>query len=179
MTQRMTDIPDTFGIRLSMVKEDTFYETPLRFGAVLERIRNAMSYPTNVDLESEYSATGYTTIEGNSGQVEKFCFVNSKDIHAQTMTPITYHQVDDRVRFIKHLATMKRLAPSLQLKEMQDHTGRLFCSYQNGRPFLRKFRIEVPLVSLKELVLGLSEYLSQDLLLVSVDATDRRRANAR
>jgi hypothetical protein len=45
----------------------------------ITRMRNSVSHPTEIDYESVYPSTGYTTILDDSNIIKKFRFINSPD----------------------------------------------------------------------------------------------------
>jgi hypothetical protein len=78
-SERVPDIPSSFGISLSCVRRDTFLSDPveLTYGRFIEHLRNALSHPTYPEKPPHESSTGYTTIPDGSRLVSRFRFIDS------------------------------------------------------------------------------------------------------
>ena len=163
----LLDIPASYGIRLSMVKTFTCFDEFARkedmtFDFVLESIRHALSHPCPILVDEQHQRTGYETVIGQSGFIEKFRFVQSSDINGDSGRPRNYKR--DHAEKIQN--KISGLNPNhgiaLQVVSTQN-AANLMCKLvdANGDRFVRKIVIEVPLDALKTLVQGLGEYLGR------------------
>ncbi len=163
--QPLRDIPDSYGIRLSMVKSFTCYDEFARkedmtFDFVLESIRHALSHPCPI-LNEQHQRTGYETVVGQSGFIEKFRFVRSSDVYGDSGRTRNYKKKDAE----SILSTISELNPNhgITIQSVSARNGNT--SYRlvnsNGDRFVRKMVIEVPLDALKTLVTGLSKELGK------------------
>lgn len=163
----LRDIPDSYGIRLSMVKTFTCCDEFARkedmtFDFVLESIRHALSHPCPI-LDEQHQRTGYETVVGQSGLIEKFRFVRSSDVFGDSGRPRNYRQ-DEAERI---LGKMSGLNPNhgitLQAVPSRPTNGTPNCILVDatGERFVRKIVMEIPLDALKTLVKDLSEYLGR------------------
>jgi hypothetical protein len=161
----LCDIPDSYGIRLSMVKTFTCYDECARkedvtFDFVLESIRHALSHPCPI-LDEQHQRTGYETVVGQRGFIEKFRFIQSSDVFGNNGRPRSYRQ-DEAKRILDNIFALNpNHGISMQPTPARNGNTYYHLVDSSGSRFVRKIVIEVPLDALKTLVMGLSEYLGR------------------
>ncbi len=149
----VVDIPQFLGIRRDFVKKYNFPEK-LTYEKFINALRNSFSHPIGSDkaLEAEYPSTGYTTVIGTSGTIERIVFWDAPDFikyrpkkHSSAEKAEKY--IKDKLSGIKGIATIEVDGNYQILKD--------------GKPFGRVCRIELTPKDLKTFVIELSNYLAQ------------------
>ncbi len=143
-----------FNLSLNQVKYNSFNET-LTCEKIIRHIRNAMSHPTKISIDSEFCSTGYTTIVSEKNIISEYCFVSSPDTRANR--PKLYNQSEmERVNNL--LSSSGNFPPDIKLVSSQpDH----YFMKSDGKPFARVIKIVLTTAELRALTLGLCIYLAQ------------------
>ncbi len=163
--RQLCDIPDSYGIRLSMVKTFTCFDKCARkedvtFDCVLESIRHALSHPCPI-LDEQHQRTGYETVVGQRGFIEKFRFIQSSDVSGINGRPRSYKQ-DEAKRILDNISALNpNHGISMRSTLVSNGNTNYHLVDSSGTRFVRKIVIEVPLDALKTLVMALSEYLGR------------------
>jgi hypothetical protein len=142
---------DTMGLRLKLVKENTFQEK-LTLGSTLRHLRNSLSHPGKLDPKLELPTTGYTTILDGTNIINKFCFVDSPDMFPTGIR--TFRSQVDAERFISR----ERNFP-YDVRIVRDAVR--WRIEKDGKEFGRIFRMELEVGALRKLVSELSNILAQ------------------
>ncbi len=79
---------NVWGFDNKSIKYNSFFQSQLTVEKILRHIRNALSHPTKIDINSLHKTTGYIT-KGESKLVETILLVCSPDINGKG-TPKTY-----------------------------------------------------------------------------------------
>jgi hypothetical protein len=141
-----------WGITAEAIKEYTFHEDK-NLQNILSKLRNTVSHPNSLHIESEYPGTGYTTIRNEDNIIEKFVFINSPDVGRNG--PKQYNSLK---RFESFKASCRGSLPiDINYKEQNER----FIAVLNGVPFIRIARIELDVHQLREFTLSLVNYLAQ------------------
>lgn len=69
-----------FRIDPSMVIENNIVNEKVSTFNFLTHIRNSLSHPTAITVNSEIQSTGYYSIADNSGRISKYIFIDSQDV---------------------------------------------------------------------------------------------------
>jgi hypothetical protein len=150
--RNLSEEPELWGLHKGLIKIDSFGKEPITFDIVLTHIRDALSHPTALDLDSEFPSTGYTTIVDKSGIIKAYCFVSSPDTKKNEIKHS--HAKDMTIPKFKGIS-------GVSIKEKRDKNGKFYQAEKDGKPFARIFRIDIPVPVVRDLVLGLSTYLAQ------------------
>jgi hypothetical protein len=117
----------------------------------ITRIRNSVSHPTEINIESDFISTGFTTIKDGSGIIKKFRFVDSPDIVRSKQKGYNEYQVAKFREDGKF--------PN-EVKFMKNDRGMYFPSI-NSKPFVRASIIDLTVEELALFVKNLANYLAQ------------------
>ena len=82
-----------WGLRKGCWVENKFNEK-INLQNFIERMRNSVSHPTDIDYYNPFTSTGYTTLDNDNTTIKKFGFVNSPDT---TNNRIKYYSSRERV----------------------------------------------------------------------------------
>lgn len=147
----LTESPSVWGLHKGLIKDNTF-DDPITNIFFITKIRNSLCHPTPLDKNAEFPSTGYTTIPDGSGIISTYCFIDSPDTK------------NNRPKYLserKQASCLERI-PGVSIKEKENNEGRkFFQAEKDGKPFVRIFRAEIPVKTIRELVMGLSTYLAQ------------------
>jgi hypothetical protein len=152
----LSEEPELWGLSKGLIKIDSFGKGPITYDTIITYIRNALSHPTALDLNSEFPSTGYTTIKDKSRIVKEFCFVNSPDTKNNRIK-----EFPNRESAKKAIAELQGVIPDVSIKEKHDKKRTFYQLEKDGKPFARIFRIDIPVPVVRDFVLGLSTYLAQ------------------
>jgi hypothetical protein len=145
-----------WGLSVDQVKVNTFRSNQLKINDVLKHIRNALSHPTSLDIDSAFPSTGYTTIPEISGKIKRFCFVSSPDV--TNNRPKESQTEKQGNTFLEKAKTEGTMPLDVVLVQADI---RKFIFSRNGSPFGRVFKILLSNIEIHELVMELSNYLAQ------------------
>ena len=124
-----------WGLRPDMVDIKGF-RGQLTVEVFLRRLRNALSHPTDLDLDDPFPTSGYTTIPHGSGTIRRYCFVNSPDAkHGRPKTFSTEKAAEDGLIKEKEVGDMPKDVVVIRYEADR------FCFGQGGKPFARIFKI--------------------------------------
>lgn len=128
---------------------------------VLEAVRNALSHPTEINLDHRYPSTGYTTHAVRSGQIDKYVFIDSEYVKKGNQPKKWLKKRADE-ELIKAKDLYGRISTELILKpiEQNQHGIEEFGLFVGERRFLPEARIEVTVREIRELVERLVKILS-------------------
>ena len=141
-----------FGIDPSMVIENNIVNERVSTFNFLTHIRNSLSHPTAITVNSEIQSTGYYSIADNSGRISKYIFIDSQDVKVDKdgkNRQKKFTKIEDYVTFVNN-SNNKKHPFNYELI--------------NGKFELRNHRVyKVCLTSrqLKMLVVNLSSLLAQ------------------
>lgn len=182
----LRDIPDSYGIRLIMVKLFTCFDKFARredvtLDFVLESIRHALSHPCPI-LDEQHQRTGYETVVGQNSIIEKFRFIQSSDVFGGNGRPKNYRK-DEAERILFNISALNH-NHAIALQPVSSRYPNATPSYilvdTAGVRFVRKIVIEIPLDTLKTLVKDLSKYLGRPITeMVTQQFNGPRLAKAR
>jgi hypothetical protein len=145
-----------WGLRPDMIKINTFRGQPTA-EVVLERLRNALSHPTALDISDRFPSSGYTTIPDGSGTIRRYCFVNSPDTE-RSGHPKSFSQRGKAERQLEKARSQGDMP--LDVGIIEDRPGN-FCFGRGDEPFARIFKIYLTGEEIHLLVIGLSNHLAQ------------------
>ena len=164
----LTDIPSIWGLTKSMVVCNTFSKILTHF-QVVKRIGIALCHPIAGSIDSHYPATGYLALV-EKGLNTGFTFVYSPDIGNAGTQP-TFVNIQNaeiyRTRILKEFERelnyktelIRKGIPDIEVKK--EGSKKYILVNDDGSPYVRIFRIEVPLKELKSMFRGVSNYLAQ------------------
>ena len=152
----LPDNSERWGIKREFVKSNTF-PGPLTYERFINHVRNALSHPTMPDKDPKLPCTGYTTIPGTSGTVEAFQFIDSPWVvrgsdHSQYKSKNPAKVVAAINKFNKKYECHLEVTPNA----MGDYQA-----FKDGQPYRPVFITEIPLNSLTQIALELSNMLAQ------------------
>lgn len=124
---------------------------------VITHLRDALSHPTILDLDSDYVSTGYTTLDPDRGEITKFAFVSSPDVRRGH--PKYY---DDRTA--AQLQLKESGYPSDKYIKELNNAGIKYQIWSKDSPYVRVFQIDISIDCIKTLFTGLSNHLAQPVL---------------
>lgn len=153
-TAKFTDIPSLWGLRSSMIEVDTFHRAKTTYEDVISHLRNALSHPTSLDLSSEFPSTGFDSIQPKSGLISTVTFVDSPDV--RNNRPKVYEQKTEAER----ASRQRGFPPNVEVREVVNGNRAKYQLFQADEIYVRLFKIDVPVRSLKQFVLGMSDHLS-------------------
>ena len=140
-----------FGFKSSQIRGNTFFET-LTCDKIIRHIRNALSHPTKINIESEFCSTGYSTLKNQTNTISEYCFISSPDTKYNRLK--NYSKIKAEV-----ILKQEHNLPD-ETKIMEANDGG-FNFRVNGKPFGRIFKIVLSTSELRKLTIGLCTYLAQ------------------
>jgi hypothetical protein len=128
----------------------------------ITRIRNSVSHPTNIDIESDFPSTGFTTIKSPSGVIEKFRFVNSPDTKNNRIKELDKNQVFNTIyqRNSSIQIINDEFPADISYQKIINNEEKFYL-ISNGKPFIRISIIDLSVKQLGEFVKNLANYLAQ------------------
>jgi hypothetical protein len=133
-------IDDNFyGIKNKSIISNSIYDK-VTLHRVLISLRNALSHPTKININSEFPSTGYTTIKDGSNIISEYIFVDSPDVKNNRAK--SFNNIDE-------LELHKRMNKSAVY------------DYNSLKIVPRLFIIKLDVNELKTLTLNLSKVLAQ------------------
>jgi hypothetical protein len=129
------------------------YEEVWNLENFIKRLRNALSHPRDIIIESDYPSTGYTTIRDNSDMIRTFRFVDSPDtLRNQQRIFKTEQEVTDFIRRNKN---------SFPESIHYGYNGSGFFLSLDEAPFIRITVIDLSVEELASFVKHLANFLAQ------------------
>jgi hypothetical protein len=122
----------------------------------INRMRHAISHPTETNVKSEFPSTGYTTIKDKSGIIKKFIFINSPDTRKNRVKQYTYK----RAKSLLNGKEKDEFPDSAAIEEIPNKTDK-YQIINNGKPFARISKIVLTVNQLSSFVKELANYLAQ------------------
>lgn len=146
---------EIWGFDEKNIISSTFKQPNLNADIVIRHIRNALSHPTSLDLNSNLKTTGYTT-RVVSSTIESIVFVSSPDLNNKGNSK-TYKTIE--------LAEKSRNDAGNFPEDVEITKGNngQFIFTRSGKIFHRIFEIEFAPINLLTLTYSLSNYLSHPL----------------
>jgi hypothetical protein len=132
----------------------------------VERVRNSVSHPNEIDVESRYPSTGFTTIKDDSGIVKKFRFINSPDSKKNRQKLLTMKAIEDTIYVRgkeKERIVYDEFPKDISYEKVEGDNSddpKFYLTY-NGEPFIRISIIDLTISELKTFVKNLANYLAQ------------------
>lgn len=139
----------------------TFNENPT-LQNFITRIRNSVSHPTNIDIESDFPSTGFTTIKNQSGVIDKFRFINSPDTRNNRIKELDEKQVFNTIyqRNSNNKRIHEEFPEDISYRKIPENEEK-FQLISNGEPFIRISIIDLSVKQLGAFVKNLANYLAQ------------------
>lgn len=146
----------TWGLMKNCWVKNSFNEE-LNLENFITRMRNSVSHPTIIDINSAYPSTGYTTLLDNSKIIKKFRFVNSPDTKNNR---IKIFQSEKQI--IEYINKNKNEFPvDINFKAQKDRDGLRYYLISNSKEFARISIIDLTVSELGTFVKNLANYLAQ------------------
>jgi hypothetical protein len=147
-----------WGLRHSMVQKDTFIRDIVTYKDVIEHLRNALSHPNPSDPNAdEYPSTGFTTPGPTGRAIKSFIFIDSKQVRNKQPYPTNYNS---EVK-AKQILTQLDSPTHFYVKPVEINGETKYQIWNEGKPYLEVFWIEIPVKALSAFVLKLSNFLAQ------------------
>lgn len=124
---------------------------------IVRNIRNALSHPTKINLNSNRPTTGYSTV-GETEKIESIVFITSPDIN-QKGNLKTYSSVEFAQKAMKNGNSY--FPENIKILLTQDK--KTYAFFHNDEPFYRVFKIVLTPENLRTLTYSLANYLSHPL----------------
>lgn len=139
----------------------TFNEKPT-LQNFITRIRNSVSHPTNIDVESDFPSTGFTTIKNQSGVIDRFRFINSPDTRNNRLKELDEKQVINTIyqRNSNNKRIHEEFPEDISYRKIPKNEEK-FELISNGEPFIRISIIDLSVKQLGLFVKNLANYLAQ------------------
>jgi hypothetical protein len=144
---KLNTLSNYWGINEEMILKNTYHKKNFTLYRFFSSIRNALSHPTDILINSNVPSTGFTAISEN-GKIHKYIFVDSPD--SDKNEPL-FHR--DKAKLLEKIKFKKDFDDNCPKTEFVDGF------YRITNP--RIFKIELTSVELKNLCLHISTYLSQ------------------
>ena len=154
LTLTLPDTEPQRGLSASMIKINTFDGEDVTYNTVFWHIRDVLSHPTSIDINSPYPSTGFTT-PGGPGRIYEYIFVHSPDVRRDR--PKFYDAREQAEKALREIGS----PPRVHSQDVDKDGQTRYQLWRDGEPFVRIFRIDIPSNNLKQLVQGLSNYLAQ------------------
>jgi len=145
-----------WGLRQGMIEVNTFNDGTPTSEVVLNRLRNALSHPTVMNLDVHFPSSGYSTIRDGSDSIHQYCFVNSPDIR-DSGHPKRYPQREAAERGLERARGDGGMPREVGVITYDGQ----FCFGLGDKPFARIFKIRLTPEEIHTLVIGLSNHLAQ------------------
>jgi len=131
----------------------------------IARIRNSVSHPTNIDLDSEFPSTGFSTIKDETRVIKKFRFVNSPDTRNNRQKYFTSiaeieNTIYERGR-VEDKIIHNEFPKEISYEEAKTNNDIKYFLVLKGKPFIRLSIIDLSVKQLGSFVRNLANYLAQ------------------
>lgn len=123
-------------------------------------IRNSLAHPCSLDLESEYPATGYSSIDV-SDTIESICFVNSPECNQRNTYKSHNTEFKANNAIEKDYYHDNKLRKSL--KVVKEKNDKYFISRDGETPFIRISKITLNVEQLRDFTVLLANFLAHPL----------------
>ncbi|MFY9116475.1 MAG: HEPN family nuclease [Bacteroidales bacterium] len=145
-----------WGLRNECWVKNTFREEQ-NLQNFIRRIRNSVSHPTQVQIDSDYPSTGFTTLKDDSGVIKEYRFINSPDTENNRVK--LFHSEDKILKYIKKNKDEFPLDITYGFKQ----EGRTLNYYlvSNSKEYARISIIDLTVLELGFFVRHLANYLAQ------------------
>lgn len=139
----------------------TFNENPT-LENFITRIRNSVSHPTNVDIESDFPSTGFTTIKNKSGVIDRFRFINSPDTRNNRLKELDKVQVFNTIyqRNSNNQRIHEEFPYNISYRKIPNNDEK-YHLISDGKTFIRISIIDLSVKQLGIFVKNLANYLAQ------------------
>ncbi len=151
------DVPNRWGLKRSFIKQNTF-PCELTYAIFVSHLRNALSHPTSTEKKQNLPSTGYTTINNGSNVITAFLFTDSPWVDRGDL--VSRFLSNDATKVEESLKVFKRKNRDDTLRVDRLEGGK-FTVFSGDQPYYPVFEAEIPLSSLMEIALELSNYLAQ------------------
>lgn len=141
-----------FNLRPNQIIQNTFVEE-MSCEKIIRHIRNALSHPTQLDINSELCSTGYNTIANERNVISEYCFVDSPDTKENRLK--IYNQKEDALRLIQR---EKNIPKDIMIVNTKNGGYKFEI---DGKDYARIIKIVLSTNELRNLTLGLCTYLAQ------------------
>lgn len=148
----------TWGLDEKNILLNNFNYPELTPEIIIRNIRNALSHPTKIDLDSKKPTTGYTTV-GKTEKIESIIFVTSPDLNGRGNIR-TYSSIKVAQEKIKNDSTFPK---NIEIREIPGKQEPSFGFFLDHEPFYRVFKIVLTPENLRTLTYSLASYLSHPL----------------
>ena len=157
----LTDQPPKWGLLRSMVKFNSFCED-LTIGQVVCHLRNSVSHPTDVNLNSEYPSTGFKDVASPEEYIASFAFIHSPDVSNNGANVCKdgpkYYRQNELSRVLNSNGFPRNPEPRCVLTSRNGTD--LYHIYVDEQPYTRIFRMDIPVDNLIQFVQQLSRYIA-------------------
>ena len=152
---------DIWGINKNCWVRNTFNENRT-LENFITRIRNSVSHPTNIDIESAFPSTGFTTLNDDSGKIKTFRFINSPDTRNNRLKELSKNELLNTIylRNTNKLQIHKEFPSGISYEEIPNKPEKYRIIY-NSDPFIRISVIDLTVEQLGVFVKNLANYLAQ------------------
>jgi hypothetical protein len=159
-SERVRDIPSSFGISPSCVKRNTFSSDPLElsYSEFIGHMRNAFSHPTYPEKPPKEPSTGYTTVLDGKGIISKFRFVDSDWVCRGEIMSKCCNNDADKVRKTAQHFNSKYQCGKLDVK--QNSRGK-YQIFRGDDLYLPVFEAELSIEALTNFAVQLANHLAQ------------------
>lgn len=147
LSLKLDDLSNYWEINEDMILINTYHKKNFTLHRFFSSIRNALSHPTDILINSKVPSTGFTSRSEN-GKISKYIFIDSPD--SLDNEPFAERDKEKLLYRIKNKKDFGEHGPNIKLIDGY---------YRITNP--RIFIIELTTVQLKNLCLHVSTYLSQ------------------
>lgn len=130
----------------------------------ITRIRNSVSHPTHIDIKSEFPSTGFSTIKGDSGIIEKFRFINSPDTNRNRAKQMSLKEIQNTIYDKGRAAERKtycEFPDNISYRLFEGGKDEKYEIVLDGKLFVRISIIDLTVNQLSIFVKELANYLAQ------------------
>ena len=141
-----------WGLKEDCWDENTYNED-LILGNFIKRVRNAISHPTELNIERDFPSTGYTTLRDASGVIKTFQFIDSPDTKWNRQK--SFREQREIIEYIRR--NEDTFPKDIHYSEI----GSKYYLTVNSKRFIRISRINLSVEELASFVKNLANYLAQ------------------
>lgn len=153
----LLDIPQRFGIGLSIVKH-TYYQE-MTYAKVIRCIRHSLSHPNYLG-ETSYPMTGFRSVPDKNGEIVAYLFIHSPLVKLvkNVWKPKMFSEKDIGKQISKYSIEGGSIGLTSKAR------GELFEITLRGMPYVPRVELEIPLATLKVFTRELCNYLAQPVI---------------